>query len=130
MIKVWDYKEIIELWNYGYSASRIKEKLGLDITVRHIQRIGADQGNRSQRYSELQSGWNEDDHYFVSGIYRSIIEQLMVKNGQDPYTCTLCGKQTTKKMTIHHTKYEGATIYDLVFACWSCQHQFSNHGLA
>lgn len=130
MIKVWDTKPIIELWNQGYSGSVIKEKLNLNISVRQIQRIGAEFGSRSQRYRELQSGWIRADQDFISGIYRPIIEHCMTELGLDPYTCTLCGKKSVKKMTIHHTKYEDATIKDLVFACWSCQHSYPNHGLA
>jgi hypothetical protein len=125
MIKAWNRKEIVELWNDGKSARQIVEELDLPITVRQVQRIGAELGNRKLR----ASGRLRADQDFVS-LFRPIIEPLMIKNGQDPHKCALCGKESEEKLTIHHTKYAGATIYDLVFACWSCQHLASNHGLA
>jgi hypothetical protein len=125
MIKIWNRQAIVELWNRGMSASRIIEELSLDVTVRQVQRIGAEYGNRKVR----ASGRLQADQDFIR-LYRPLLEPLMASRGHDPYRCDLCGKVSDKKRTIHHTKYEGATLDDLVYACWSCQHQASNHGLA
>jgi hypothetical protein len=38
----------------------------------------------------------------------------MIQNGQDPHKCRPCGKDSEKKLTIHHTKFEGTTIHHLV----------------
>lgn len=63
-----------------------------------------------------------------SGMLGYSIRQLMIHRlGKDPNLCELCGR--VGKMDIHHTKYVGATLYDLVFACRSCNLQPQNKGL-
>ena len=63
-----------------------------------------------------------------TGMLGYSIRQLMVhKLGKDPNLCELCGR--VGRMDIHHTKYEGATLYDLIFACRSCNLQTENKGL-
>jgi hypothetical protein len=126
MIKVWNRQQIIELWNDGKSAHKIVDELDLPITVRQVQRIGAKLGNRRLR----ASGRIRADQDFVS-LYRPLLVPLMEEQGKNELICGLCGfTDGKKKMTIHHTKYNGATINDLVFACWRCQHKPDNHGLA
>ncbi len=39
--------------------------------------------------------------------------------GKDLNKCEQCGV-TDKKLDIHHTKYDGATVYDLQLVCRSC----------
>lgn len=123
MIKAWNKDEILKLWNEGLSASRIKEQLKLDITIRQIQRIGAKGGNR-----KLRRSGRIDEEFDTQ--FRDIVRQLMIERGDDPYLCSLCGVLSEKRMTIHHTKYDGATLSDLVFACMGCQQQFKSRGLA
>jgi hypothetical protein len=63
-----------------------------------------------------------------TGMLGYSIRQLMIHRlGKDPNLCELCGK--AGKMDIHHTKYDGATLYDLVFACRRCNTQTENRGL-
>lgn len=58
-----------------------------------------------------------------------LIFQLMVdKLGKDPDHCELCGKPC--KATFHHTKYDGATLYDIIVACMKCQNQAANKGFS
>jgi hypothetical protein len=124
MIKAWNRQEIIELWNEGESAGQIVQRLHLPITVRQVQRIGAEYGSRRLR----ASGRLASDDYI--NPLKDIIIQLMVQRGDDPHLCALCGDRSEKRMTIHHTRYEGATLADLVFACMRCQLQWENRGLA
>src|SRR6476469_6275204 len=113
MIKAWNRNEIVQLWNEGESAIQIVERLGLDITVRQVQRIGQAEGNRKLRH---KGEWGSSFKY--------IVHRLMIDRGDDPNLCALCGDRSEKPMTIHHTKYEGATLADLVFACMACQNKF------
>jgi hypothetical protein len=124
MIKAWNRNEIVQLWNEGESAPHIVELLGLNITVRQVQRIGQAEGNRKLRHSgRLEKGeWGSS--------FKNIVRRLMIDRGDDPHLCALCGCRSEKPMTIHHTKYEGATLADLVFACMACQNKFENKGLA
>jgi 5-methylcytosine-specific restriction endonuclease McrA len=63
-----------------------------------------------------------------TGMLGYSIRQLMIHRlGKDPNLCELCGK--VGKMDIHHAKYDGATLYDLVFACRRCNTQAENRGL-
>lgn len=41
--------------------------------------------------------------------------------GKDWHKCELCRKRITgQRGELHHTKYEGATIYDLLIVCHGC----------
>ena len=63
-----------------------------------------------------------------TGMLGYSIRQLMIHRlGKDPNLCELCGK--VGKMDIHHTKYDGATLYDLLFACRRSNTQTENRGL-
>src|SRR5918911_3820091 len=117
MIKIWDRYPIIELWNQGVAASRIVEKLDLDVSVRQVQRVGEKYGDSSLRAKgRLAAGeWGSQ--------FKDIVLQMMIDRGDNPKLCALCGKKSDKQMTIHHTRYAGATLADLVFACGSCQNK-------
>lgn len=54
------------------------------------------------------------------------IRVLFKKQGKDFYTCEMCGKKSKKKLDIHHTKYENATINDLKIVCHKCNTQPEN----
>jgi 5-methylcytosine-specific restriction endonuclease McrA len=66
-----------------------------------------------------------------SGLFYDLVKQLMVsKLNKDPHTCEECGKHTSsKRMYMHHTKYVGATLYDLMFVCQSCNTLAKNRNL-
>ncbi len=126
MIKAWNYEEIIELWDKGLPPAKIIGTLGLTISVRQVQRIGAKYGSNKKRHS----GRMALDDAARGGVFGDVIRQLMLKRGDDPNICYLCKKPGDRKMTLHHLKYENATINDIVFACWSCQNSRANKGLA
>lgn len=63
--------------------------------------------------------------------FRHLVWQLMVTElGLDPNTCQFCEVEVPHGCDIHHTKYEGATIFDLRFVCRRCNLQPENMGLA
>lgn len=65
------------------------------------------------------------DRYF-----RKIIVALMEQHGRDFTQCELCpAKIPEGKFDIHHTKYEGATFWDLRIVCKKCNHAPQNVGL-
>lgn len=129
MIKVWNRKEIVELWNAGRAAREIVDELKLDINIRTVQRIGARYGDHKLRMRARMGGRLDIDDY-NDGTFRRILIALMVERGDDPHKCALCGVTSEEMMTIHHTKYVGATLADLVFACMSCQSKWENKALA
>lgn len=61
---------------------------------------------------------------------RPIIVACLKAIGKDERYCELCEQHFDKPLTIHHKKYDGATLYDLCYACHSCQTRAENVGLA
>lgn len=68
---------------------------------------------------------NKEDDSTYLGKY---IWAIWRSEGKEFNICELCGK-FTKKPEIHHTKYEGSTIKDLIIACRKCQMKPENVGL-
>jgi hypothetical protein len=64
--------------------------------------------------AEIEGLRPHDLRHAAERCSRLIIELWMIQNGQDPHKCALCGKDSERKLTMRHTKFAGATIYDLV----------------
>jgi hypothetical protein len=122
-----DYEPILEMLRQGRGSAEIIERLGLTLGRRQIQKIAKSHGimRPQQRIGRL------DEDALGAGPFRSIIEYCLVEHrGLDPYKCSDCGRRMKKKCDIHHTKYDGATIYDLAFVCRRCNTSPRNVGLA
>lgn len=65
-----------------------------------------------------------DNHHEM----RRIVKALLKSQGRDLTTCESCGKKG--KMTLHHSKYEGATIKDIQVLCFKCNLKEENKFLA
>lgn len=64
------------------------------------------------------------------GNLRPIVIALMKSTDRDFNTCEQCNKHIPDgKFDIHHTKYNGATYYDLQIVCRSCNLTGDNVGL-
>lgn len=127
MLKLYDQtkvEEILRLSRHGLSASKIRLKLTLPIGTRQVQRLIADHRGPVPK----DSGRQHMDE-FGSGAFRSIVEQLMVARGLDPHVCGICKVRQLRKCDIHHLKYDGATIEDVIFACRSCNLAREQKGL-
>ena len=61
----------------------------------------------------------------VYGVDRQLIVGCLEKLGKDFDKCEMCGQKLTK-FCLHHDKYEGATIYDLMIVCNSCNQKADN----
>jgi hypothetical protein len=57
------------------------------------------------------------------------IKPLLEQMGKDFTTCEECGDDITGKAVIHHTEYDGATIFDLEVVCQKCNMRSENKGL-
>lgn len=58
---------------------------------------------------------------------RPYILFLMEQEGRDFTECELCGDDIEGgQFEIHHTKYDGATYYDLRIVCKSCNRKAEN----
>jgi hypothetical protein len=70
----------------------------------------------------------KQDHY-DNHFYPLVVESLK-RAGKKFDRCELCGKHLEKdEFELHHTKYEGASIYDLKVVCHKCNTQPENKGL-
>lgn len=114
--------QIVELAKSGMSARKIGARLKLPIDSRKVNKI------IRRELGPVKPGNNSAHNSLY--IIRPLIEQLMIDElGKDPFTCEICGESQDDHCEIHHTKYEGATIYDLLFVCRSCNLSHVNKGL-
>ena len=117
------YNAIIPMLENGDGPAHIIETLGLTITRRQIQRIAVDRG-----IARNNSGAGRLDIDNGEPIFKDYIRYCLIEHRKlDPNLCAQCGK--TGKMDVHHTKYEGATLYDLEFVCRRCNLAPRNVGL-
>ena len=70
----------------------------------------------------------KQDHY--DNHFYPLVIATLEKIGKKFDKCEQCGNPIPKgKFEIHHTKYEGATIYDLQVVCHKCNTKSENRGL-
>jgi hypothetical protein len=55
-----------------------------------------------------------------------IIWAMLRRDGRNIAFCELGNHQLKGRPTLHHTRYEGATYFDLQIACFSCQNKKEN----
>ena len=68
----------------------------------------------------------DDNHNTIAYIWA-----IFDKQGRFKGECEMCHKPLARaKAQIHHTKYIGATIKDLMIVCVKCNQQSENKGLA
>lgn len=59
-----------------------------------------------------------------------LIREILKKQGRDFTKCEMCGNDIPEgKSQLHHTKYEGATMQDLMIVCQKCNLQPENKNL-
>lgn len=116
-------RQIIELAQRGLSASKIKSRLGLSITLRSVQRVIVRE--LPPRPDNRNSGL-----YAINPNFMPHIKECLRRLGKDSHFCEICEEKQEVPCDIHHTKYEGATIYDLQYVCRSCNLSYVNTGLA
>lgn len=113
---------IIDLTKQGLSAHKVRDRLGLSCSVRQVQRV-------ARKAVQTGSAANSTLYQFPL-MMRDYIEWCLEQRGLDEHVCGICGERQAKKCDIHHTKYEGATVYDLMYVCRSCNCARVNCGLA
>lgn len=62
------------------------------------------------------------------GSFKDILLSALERIGKKFNKCELCGK-SIKQFDIHHTRYVGATICDLLIVCRRCNTQQENRYL-
>lgn len=114
-------EKIIELARKGLSARKIKERLCLEITSEQVGRIVRKHlGHATFGNNSIANAINSLRPYVV---------ECLARLGKDPLVCEICLEPQPTPCDIYHTKYEGATIYDLQYVCRSCNLARANIGL-
>lgn len=121
-----DGDRIIILTNHGLSARKIRKYLhnpllsAKAINKYVLKKLGpAPKGNASL-----------EKHNQISVTFMPYVIEALTRLGKDRYTCEICLEPVPKGCIVHHTKYEGATVYDLMYVCGSCNLSRANKGLA
>jgi hypothetical protein len=123
-------QDVVKAYESGdYLTKQIAEKF--DITTRQVQRICKKWGVlRTQRQGAAVAGplmprhrlpGKSREHQIGDGIFRDIVIQCLKMQGRKFTHCEWCGKEFLYgKWQLHHTKYEGCTIDDLMIICQQC----------
>ena len=114
--------QIVKLSQSGLSAMKIRGRLNLEITSRSVQRVIQKRLGKVARTRNRQV-------YALENL-RPIVVECLSRLGKDPFVCDVCEASQPKKCDIHHTKYDGATIYDLQYVCRSCNLARAGQGLS
>jgi hypothetical protein len=115
---------VLPMLRNGDGPAHIIETLGLDVTKRAIQKLAISHGVERPH---IRNGRLDEDN--ATPIFQEYVRHCLISHRKlDPNLCAQCG--VTGKMDVHHTKYEGATIYDLEFVCRKCNTSPRNVGLA
>lgn len=74
-------------------------------------------------------GGRPEGDWFDNSFHRLILSMMKLE-GRNFEQCELCPTSIPKgKFSLHHTRYEGATYYDLRIVCQKCNHAPANVGL-
>lgn len=118
-----DTERILLLTKHGLSVRKIQEHLSQPMNARAINRyvtkkLGpAPKGNLSKENA-------------IQPAFMPYVVEALRRLGKNPYICELCDDPVPKGCIVHHTKYEGATVYDLMYICTSCNLSRANKGLS
>lgn len=117
-----DLDRIIMLTKHGLSVRKIQKHLTAPLSERQINLyVNKKLGPRRTGNSSI-ANW-------ISPSFKPYAVEGLKRLGKDPRTCELCLEFVRGGCIIHHTKYEGATLYDLMYICTSCNLSRENKGL-
>ena len=103
---------IIRMYNEGKRTSHIAQYAG--ITPRQVQRIIRD------RVGPMPKGPGKSTDYQLANL-RGMIVQLLEDVGRDFTVCEQCNEDIPEgKFDLHHTKYDGAALNDIIIVCRAC----------
>ncbi|BAH33192.1 hypothetical protein [Rhodococcus erythropolis] len=117
-----DGDRIIALTRHGLSASKIQKFLTRPASTKSINQ------HATKVLGPPKKGNNSVENWLDPTI-RVYVVECMSRLGKNPYQCELFLDHVSKGCQIHHTKYAGATVYDLMYICSSCNLSRENKGL-
>jgi hypothetical protein len=115
------HSEIMRLYRDHMRTGRIAEQVGL--TPRQVQRVIANRVGSSRGQGNSANNALLQIRHTVVGI--------LEEQGRDFTKCELCGEKIPEgKFDLHHTKYEGAALDDILIVCRACNTSRANKFLA
>lgn len=118
-----DGERIVVLTRHGLAARKIRKYLREPTSLRSINRYA------TNHLGPPRSGNRSTQAIWIPVSFMPYVHECLSRLGKDRYTCELCLEPVPKGCIVHHTKYEGATIYDLMYICGSCNLARENVGL-
>lgn len=118
-----DGERVIALTEHGLSAEKIRKYLKRPIGARAISQYA------TKKLGRPRCGRTSAEATWIVSWMVPLIHQLLAELGKDRYRCELCLDPVPKGCTIHHTRYEDSTLYDLMYLCQSCNLARENKGL-
>lgn len=119
-----DGERILALTKHGLSARKLKKYLhNPTMSEKSI-------GNYVlKKLGPMRKG-NASVANWIGPSFKPYVIEALRLLGKNPYICEICLESVPKGCVIHHTKYEGATVYDLMYICMSCNLSRENKGLS
>ncbi|MEW1951073.1 hypothetical protein AB0280_17700 [Pseudarthrobacter sp902506025] len=117
-----DTERILVLTKHGLAVSKIKKYLSEPKSDRAINKYVVKKLGASRKGGVSRENW-------IRPSFMVYVVEALERLGKDRYTCELCLEHVPQGCVVHHTKYEGATIYDLMYICYSCNLSRENKGL-
>lgn len=118
-----DHQRIIVLTKRGLAASKIRRYLRRPITAENVARYAR------RVLGPAPTGINNSRANLITVSDMPYVLEAMRRMGKDRYRCEVCLDPVPRGCMVHHTKYQGATAYDLMFVCGSCNQSRVNKGL-
>lgn len=112
--------DIIAAYKSGERIPEIAKRFG--IGQRGVQYI-------TKPYRPVPNGpaRSADGANSIGRHFRNLLANMMVRDGRNLEECEQCFSEIPEgKYQLHHTKYEGATYYDLQIVCQRCNLQTEN----
>lgn len=114
---------VLYLVQMGLSARKVSERMDGEVSVQVVQR------RAREHLGPVPPNKNSRLHSIGRGVLYDYVSECFRRLGKDPFMCEICEEPQKKKCQIHHTKYEGCTVYDLQYVCQSCNLARVNMGL-
>ena len=117
-----DGDRIIALTKHGMAASKILRYVSKNITVKQINAYA------TKKLGAPRVGNNSRDND-ITPSFEPYVHECLLRLGKNRYVCEICLDPAPKGCVIHHTRYNMATVYDLMYVCQSCNLARENKGL-
>lgn len=114
--------EIVRLTKLGLSAPKIRDRMGLAVSSHRVNTI-------ARRHLGPMRKGNNSKAYQIAPSFMPYVKEALRRLGKDSTTCEICEDKPKRGCVVHHTKYEGVTVYDLMYICTSCNLARENKGL-